>query len=76
MTRIAIQHMRDSLSHRLLGNEIANVKTDDHRPTTSYLKLLDLYGLDNDKNVDETTADDWVEFVDRHSRESQDMVLP
>ena len=67
MTRIFIQHVKDSISDRLFGgNEIKQDKTGDHRPTTSYLKLLDMYGVDNNRQDEDTTVDDWLDFVDRN----------
>ncbi len=69
-SRIFIQHLKDSISDRLLGNEIKKEKTEKHRPTTSYLKLLDMYGIENSKlevgdNI--SSIDDWLEFVDRNN---------
>ena len=68
MAQIFFRHMKDSISDRLLGgNEIKIDKTGDHRPATSYLKLLDMYGVDNSKqDVDGTIDGDWLDFVDRN----------
>jgi len=57
--------------NRFLGNESKNtVSTEDaseeHRPTTTYLQLLDMYGEGNTNNkVDESAMDDWLEYVDQ-----------
>jgi hypothetical protein len=68
MAQIFFRHLKDSISDRLLGgNEIKIDKTGDHRPATSYLKLLDMYGVDNSKqDVDGTIDGDWLDFVDRN----------
>jgi hypothetical protein len=69
MTQIFMQHIKDSISDRLLGNEIKKDKTETHRPATSYLKLLDMYGIENSKQKvgDIDSFDDWLEFVDRNN---------
>lgn len=73
MTQVFIQQLKDSISDRLLGNEIKKDKTDDRRPTTSYLKLLDMYGIDNSNQIADNTVDDWVEFVDRNNYHQGDL---
>ena len=73
MTRVFIQQLKDSISDRLLGNDIKKAKTDDRRPTTSYLKLLDMYGIDNSNQIEGNTVDDWVEFVDRNNYHQGDL---
>lgn len=68
ITRILIKQMKDSISNRLLGNEITKEKIRKDPPTTSYLQLLDRYGIDNGKQEvnDVSTVDDWLEYVDRN----------
>ncbi len=38
---------------------------EEHRPTTTYLQMLDIYGIDS--NEKDEVAADWLEYVDRNS---------
>ena len=41
----------------------------EHRPTTTYLQMLDIYGSDTKKMDEDRAMADWLEYVDKNSQE-------
>jgi hypothetical protein len=72
-TGTLLHGMKDSFfGYRLFGHETKisspiEDKTGEHRPTTTYLHMLDMYGSETDKN--DKIAADWLEYVDRNSHD-------
>ena len=72
-TGTLLHGMKDSFfGNRLFGHETKisspiEDKTGEHRPTTTYLHMLDMYGSETDKN--DKIAADWLEYVDRNSHD-------
>jgi hypothetical protein len=69
-----MQSTRDYFGNRLLGDgtKISSPIEDEageHRPTTTYLQMLDIYGSDTKKMDEDRAMADWLEYVDKNSQE-------